>query len=339
MKFDRPRWLVPARRSIFRPRVIHRVTTRVVDGALCAAMNVLHARHRLGSDAAGDLDAYLAACERLDQETFFARPEGDPAPVSDRTDRAGARHLVWPTPFPGRYAANNWSRATWFCPDPARPAMLILHALMSVNDLGYERTARRLAGCGWSALFFHLPWHYSRTPFGFANGELAVSCDLVRTGESLRQAVVEIRLAMAWLRALGVPRFGLWATSWGGWIGALLAAVEPFSDAVFMAPILNVHHAIWESPVSKTIRARLSERGITADATERHGHLTSPARCRPLVCPDRILILSGIYDEIAPRRFAEEVADRWGGAGHRPVAQGHFGYRMTELAHDWIEER
>ena len=93
----------------------------------------------------------------------------------------------------------------------------MLHALMSASHVGYRRWAADFNARGWNACFIHLPYHYSRTPRGYFNGELAITADLVRTAEGLRQGVSELRQLMAWLRGLGCEEFGLWASSYGGW--------------------------------------------------------------------------------------------------------------------------
>ncbi len=69
----------------------------------------------------------------------------------------------------------------------------MLHALMSASDAGYRQWARRFNSLGWNAAFVHLPFHYSRRPRGHLNGELCCTADLVLTGDTVRQAVVEIR--------------------------------------------------------------------------------------------------------------------------------------------------
>jgi hypothetical protein len=58
------------------------------------------------------------------------------------------------------------------------------------------------------------------------NGELAITADVIRTAEGLRQGVSEARQLVHLLRGHGCERFALWATSYGGWIGALLLSME-----------------------------------------------------------------------------------------------------------------
>ena len=63
---------------------------------------------------------------------------------------------------------------------------------------------------------------------------------------------------MIGLRAHGCREFGVLGTSYGGWIGALLAMVESdFRFVALMAPLVNIEHAIWENPASFVMRREL----------------------------------------------------------------------------------
>ena len=141
--------------------------------------------------------------------------------------------------------------------------MLLLHSLMSSSPTGYYRWAEKFNELGWNACFVHLPYHFSRVPTGYWNGELAITPDLIRNAEGLRQGVIELRQIMETLRKHGCREFGMLATSYGGWIGALLTLVESdFRFVALMSPIVNVEHAIWQSPAARRLRRELREANI-----------------------------------------------------------------------------
>lgn len=302
--------------------LFRRPWARVTDASTCALLNLAQWRHRHRATTREDLEGYLAACTLLDRETFYAAPPLEPIEESPG-------HLVWPTPHASNIADNDRASA-WLQPCGrgwSAPTVLILHALMSVNDLGYRRLAAKFNALGWNAAFLHLPFHYSRRPRGFLNGELAVTADLVRNGEGLRQGVSELRQLMAWLRTKGCREFGIYGTSYGAWTGALLASVE--TDISFIAllqPIADVEHAIWQSPAGATIRRLLRRNGIDTAMTRRHAHLSSPLHSRPETSPDRIILAIGAYDRIAPPDRVEALAQSWNGARLITSPQGHFGY-------------
>ncbi|HEY5811027.1 MAG TPA: hypothetical protein VIT23_00035, partial [Terrimicrobiaceae bacterium] len=202
-----------------------------------------------------------------------------------------------------------------------------LHALMSASDFGYARLARRLNERGWNTAFPHLPFHYSRRPQGYLNGELAITANLIRNSETLRQGVIELRQLMTLLREGGCTEFGIIGTSFGGWNGALLSFLEEdFRFISLIQPIVNIEHAIWENPGSMLMRKLLRSRGITPGESVRHAHLSSPLHGVPLCGADRVLITAGVYDSVSPARELLALQQRWTGARLLEVKQGHFGY-------------
>jgi pimeloyl-ACP methyl ester carboxylesterase len=119
------------------------------------------------------------------------------------------------------------------------------------------------------------------------------------------------------------------ATSYGGWIGALLTLVESdFRFVALMSPIVNVEHAIWQSPAARRLRRELIQANIERALVARHFHLSSPLHGRPVCDATRILFVTGEFDSIAPPEEIEAIHQAWRGSELLRVRQGHFGYRM-----------
>ncbi|PYK08089.1 MAG: hypothetical protein DME65_14785, partial [Verrucomicrobia bacterium] len=228
-----------------------------IDAFLCASMNFLHTRHRLNGGSRDEMERYVEECERLNAQQYYASPSDTTLVEALKNGRAV---IEWRSPIKTQFAANNVACADFFPSERGldAPTVLILHALMSASRVGYRRCAAQFNEFGWTACFIHLPYHYSRVPRGYWNGELAITCDLIRNAEGLRQGVSELRQLMSALRERGSREFGVLATSYGGWIGALLAMVErDLRFVALMAPIVNIEHAIWESPAARSIRREL----------------------------------------------------------------------------------
>lgn len=326
------------------------VGAAALDLTMCAVMNGIHWRHRITNADREALESYMAQCADLSRETYFHAPSTNGVLASDED--------VWRWPSPVETApltvvrprrATNAQRAheannnacvdLYPCAEGwSAPTVILLHALMSTSDVGYRRWARRFHAKGWNACFVHLPYHYSRKPPGFANGELAITADLVRTAEGLRAGVSEVRQVMAGLRKLGTREFGLWATSYGGWIGALLLSLEnDFRWVALMTPILNIEHAIWNCPAGMALRHRLREVGIDHRLVARHAHLTSPIHGRPLCGGKRILFGAGMFDRISPQAEIARLAGEWD-SELLVVRQGHFGYTLMPAVFEWLAE-
>lgn len=303
-------------------RAIRRSWARVTDASTCALLRLAQWRHRAQASTREQLEDYLAACGPMTRRQFYDTPPLEPIAESDG-------RITWRTPHLSGLDRNDLASA-WLQPCEkgwSAPTVLILHALMSVNDIGYRRLASKFNKLGWNAAFLHLPFHYERRPRGYLNGELAITANLVRNSEGLRQAVSEARQVMSYLRAKGCREFGIYGTSYGGWTGALLASLE--TDISFIAllqPIADVEHAIWESPAGATLRRLLLRNGVDSALTRRHAHLSSPLHGKPTTPPGRIVMATGAWDRIAPPDRVEALADAWNGAKVITSAQGHFGY-------------
>lgn len=320
-------------------KLLRKHAARVSDRLMCHLMNRVQQRHVLDAGSLEAFEAYVEACRGVTPQEFFAAPELE-AEAEPEPGGTGLRVLRWETPRRSGYKENDRAHALLIEAHPGAPTVFMLHALGSTSDRGYRRWGRRFNEAGWSACFVHLPYHYSKVPAGCENGELAISPDLVRTGQGLRQGVTELRQVMGWLRRRGVREFGVWGTSYGGWIGALLLGVEAdFRFAVLQAPIVNVHHAIWESAAARHMRKQLARVGITAELVGRHEHLTFPMRVRPAGGTGGVILAAGMWDQIVRPEDVKALHRHWEGSAYLAVEQGHFGYRMAEECFRHLVER
>jgi pimeloyl-ACP methyl ester carboxylesterase len=311
---------------------VQRHTSSFTDTIVCTLLEAFQRRLPLNVCTPEQLESYLNSCGCLRRDQFFAVTTEIPAIRSQGT------LLCWPTPVPSRYPENNrvWAKVFWAGNDRQRfraPTVILLRALMSTGEFGYRRIAARFNARGWNAVLVELPYHSRRRPPGMPNGALALTADLPHNGETLRQAVIEVRELMAWFRAQGCPEFGLIGTSYGGWIGALVSFLEvDFRFITLLQPVTDIEHILWQSPAGSAVRRMLIQAGIKPGATSRHAHLTSPLHGRPLVPPDRVLIIGGAHDRITPPGVLQELVRRWGGVRYAEVNQGHFGYAAMAKA-------
>jgi len=328
-----------------KPRVVggelvQRVAAKSIDFAVCVSMNLLQSRHRLNGHSAEAMARYVAQCEKLTPSEYYAAPHDADLARAISTENGTA--VSWRSPVETEFPRNNTARAEFFAAAHSRtaPTVIMLHALMSAADIGYRRWAKRFNELGWNTCFVHLPYHYSRVPRGYWNGELAITADLVRNAEGLRQGVVEVRQLMAALREHGCREFGILGTSYGAWIGALLASVEPdLRFLALMAPIVNVEHAIWQNPGSATMRRQLRRAKIAPELVARHYHLSSPSHIEPVCDLNRVLFVSGDFDLIARPDDIAAIHRKWRGSELLRVRQGHFGYRMMRDTVARLKER
>ncbi len=328
----------------------HRAGAWLIDEASFGTINALHLRHHGGRDFAARLREYIAGWSGASLAEYYAvdGTHGDGAALARaRAALASLNSLkeipsrvVFPSPLAGTggqassandHAVYDLYPATAFGGWAKAPTLLIGHGLMSVSDAGYRREAARLNRLGWNVVFLHLPYHYARRPREgwVSSGELAITADLVRSVEGVRQAVVETRLLLEWLASRGCPFFAGWGTSYGAWVMALLGCVEErMGRLILVEPILDVQKTIWESPACAAIRWHLRRQGVLPEETARHMRLCCPLHVPPRLDPGHILMLAGSYDRIAPPETIRVLHRKWAGSHFHEFPQGHVGYRL-----------
>jgi len=307
---------------------MRRQSAKTADFVMCCMLNAFQWRLRRQMCSQKEFDDYLRQCEPLTREEFYAVPEMD-------SFEEHRNFISWKSPLSSGFPKNDRVHAKVFLSGKKwnNPTLIILHALMSASDAGYRLWAKKFNRHGWNVVFLHLPFHYSRKPKGFFNGELTIAANLLRNGETIRQAVIEVRQLLQFLRMRGCREFGLWAVSYGGWIGALVLSLEKdFRFASLMQPIASVEHAIWKGPTSRMMRRLLAAEGITPEESARHAHLSSPLHAMPACDPSRIVIFGGRFDTISPVSELEKLHSRWKGSRLVVAPQGHFGYIVMRKA-------
>ncbi len=309
-----------------------------VDQLLCGSLAILHRRHARRVSTPAVMEKYFAACEQQTRAEHFALP----ARMTDLVEES-PNILRWRSPAfsNAEFPRNQHAHVILHRVDRAAPTVILLHALMSVSDVGYHLLARRFNSLGWNAAFVHLPFHYSRRPRGHLNGELCFTADLRLTADTFRQAVVEVRQLLAWLRTEGGTTFGLLGASYGGWIAAVLATLEPeLRFVALLAPMVNVVHAVFEGPTSWAVRGHLQRVGLSRALVERHAHLSSPLHAPPGAdVAGRTLIVGGTLDRIVRLTDLAALRDAWPGSELLTMSQAHFGYGMVPQALAWLKGR
>ncbi len=300
---------------------------------MCIMMNWIQWKLRKDVTTQELLEAYLEESSMLDRTQFFEVGPMEEILFSQDT-------IEWKSPSLSKHAENHRAHALFF---PAakksspQKTLIILHALMSAGNQGYRKIAARLNEQGWNVLFPYLPFHYARTPAGYASGALTITADLVRNGETLRQSLKETRQLVRWARSNGSQQVTILGTSYGAWVAALLLSVEPVEAAILLQPIVDIGYTTFESPIALVLGQLLRRRGITAAHLARHAHLTAPLAAQPLGDPKNISVIGATYDAVSPPRYLRQLCETWRGSSYYEVKQGHFGFLAMEQALKLIE--
>jgi pimeloyl-ACP methyl ester carboxylesterase len=312
----------------------HRWQSELVDATAFAGIGFWQLLGRAGRHGPQEWDAYAESWRQKGVGEFYRAPEKIPGPLV-----SGRQQISSPIPC-DREENNTVHLRVW----PGReglksPAMILLHSLFSASDVGYVHWASVLNRLGWTAIFYDLPYHYRRRPKGTWSGELVFGGNLIRSAETIRQAVAETRMVARMAREAGAPRVGLWGMSLGGWVASLTLCHEPdLTCAWLVQPIPDVGTAIWDSPGGWVIRRQMEARGLRREQASRMLPMVCPSFGKPKVSPDKILLVGGRYDRIARPAQLQNLAKEWGGVHYREVGQGHIGYQAMPMAWRWGTE-
>ncbi|MCC7518484.1 MAG: hypothetical protein IT578_04785 [Verrucomicrobiae bacterium] len=314
--------------------------TRIVDRVSFWAIRHLlsRARHRRFDRAAFDrfVETYRgrSAAEFYGVEAAAAHA-GEFADLVRAAERPGAQLVRGPSPFPIGWPENDrvWAQFHLVRPLREAPVFLIQHGWRSVSVRGYHGLCRKLNALGVNAAVLHLPFHFSRRPRGSFNGELAISSDLARNAEALRQGVREACWMAHGLKQLGAPAVGLWGTSYGAWVAALaLARDAVFDGALLLEAPADIETLFWELPLFTEMQRALEAGGIARASLRELFDLAIPWRDPPKADPSSILILGAERDPIATPDSLRRWQSAWSGSYLEIFPCGHVSYRLHRFA-------
>ena len=268
-----------------------------------------------------------------DAGRFFPIDGHLPRPaLADEPPRGGMRirRIEFPTLHPLPFPESNLAVGRLYSASGAepRPLVVLSHGWAHRRRQGVERLyVRPFLRRGWEVLMMSHPLHFERTPQGAYSGELMVSGDAALTTEAFRQAVVDTGAAVNYLlsRRPGA-RWGLFGYSLGGYIAGLLACVR--SDPAFLVAAGcgdSVISPILDTRLGRNVREDLLHTGLLdRDRLETFWGPISPARWKPALSRDRILLVAGRYDRIMLPDSVERLWQAWGRPELRWLPRGHY---------------
>ncbi|MED1741076.1 alpha/beta hydrolase family protein [Bacillus swezeyi] len=180
---------------------------------------------------------------------------------------------------------------------------------------------------GWNMYYYSLPYHFEREPeHSLYSGELMISANIDRTVESTRQAIVDLRAFIHWIKANKTGPVILVGVSLGGWITNLMATLESQIDVVVSIFYANrLSYSIWNTIPGKFIREELEQHGVTYEDLIRYWEITDPSQAMPKVNKDNILLISAKHDQYIHIEDADCLWERWGKPKRYLYNCGHAG--------------
>ena len=138
--------------------------------------------------------------------------------------------LKWKSAVETITAENNTAYATYF-PHANKRAAVIILPHWNAKAGTYFDLAKFFNKVGLSALRLTLPYHEERMPPELERADHLVSPNIGRSLQSIRQAVLDTRAAVAWLKQQGYEKVGIVGTSIGSCVAFMAWVHEPQLDA------------------------------------------------------------------------------------------------------------
>ncbi|MEK6279800.1 MAG: hypothetical protein AABN95_05550 [Acidobacteriota bacterium] len=248
-------------------------------------------------------------------EDFYALPE-----IYDF--ELNGDQLTWTSAIATPSAVNNVARARYFPASPKRAratrTAVVVCPQWNAQPDSHVEACRIFNFIGMSALRLTLPYHQERRPPELERADHLVSTNIGRSIQSMRQAVVDTRAAVRWLKDQGYERVGILGTSVGSCIGFLAFAHEPQIDAgVFNLVSGYVADVSWRGLATRHLREGFADH-LTLDELRQFWAPISPLSFLPRVAqmqhrPMRFIVAR--YDLTFPIDLSVDVINKVRGHG------------------------
>ncbi|RBW68267.1 alpha/beta hydrolase [Bacillus taeanensis] len=186
---------------------------------------------------------------------------------------------------------------------------------------------RIMNALGWNMYYFPLPYHFQRKPEkSLYSGEYMISANIHRTIQSTRQAVVDLRTLIQWIKNNKNGPVFIIGVSLGGFITNLTATLEPQIDALVSIFYSNrLSYSIWNTEPGKFIKEDLEHHGVSYNDLVKYWKITEPSQTIPKMKKDNILLISAEYDQYVDIEDADYLWESWGRPKRYVYKCGHAG--------------
>ncbi len=191
------------------------------------------------------------------------------------------KYLTWTSAIRTPSPENNVARARYFPAKPKRGARprsaIVVLPQWNAQPNSHVEACRIFNLIGISALRLTLPYHEARRPPELERADHLVSPNIGRTIQSMRQAVLDTRAAVGWLKSNGYERVGIMGTSIGSCIAFLAFTHDPaIKVGVFNHVSGYVADVVWHGISTQHVRFGI-ENHLTLEELREFWKPISPA--------------------------------------------------------------
>lgn len=202
--------------------------------------------------------------------------------------------------------------------DGPRPTIVAVHGFTAdwylINEWFFALPWFYRMGC--DIVLFTLPFHGPRqTRFSPFSGHGYFAGGPSRMNEAVAQSVFDFRILMDWLQGeQGAPQTGVTGVSLGGFTAAIVAAAEDrLAFSIPNVPVISFADLVLEwQPIGALVNTALfTVRKSLVDVRYMLA-ASCPLTYKPALPPERLMIVGGIGDRLAPPKHSRVLWDHWG---------------------------
>ena len=276
--------------------------------------------------------------ERREVQVFSTREVPDPR-LEEKVRGTHADFLRFTSPVVTPYPENNLVNARWFPVRGRRAVVLLPH--WNSDAISYTSLCRVLNWMGIAVLRLSMPYHDIRRPAEIDRADYAVSANIGRTLDSVRQGVIDVRCCLDWLEAQGYNRLGIVGTSLGSCYAFIATAHDPrIQVAAFNHASTYFADVVWHGQSTRHIREGL-ETAIDLENLRQVWRAVSPMVYFDKFSrwPRRSLIIYAKYDMTFLPEFSEQVVEEFEKhkLDHKVVVLPCGHYTMGETPYKYMD--
>jgi len=195
--------------------------------------------------------------ETREVQVFSTREVPDPR-LEAKVKGTFGEFLRFTSPVRTPYPENNLVNARWFPARGRRAVVLLPH--WNSDAIAYNSLCRVMNMLGIAVLRLTMPYHDIRMPAEIRRADYAVSANIGRTLDAVRQGVVDIRSCLDWLEEQGYSRLGIVGTSLGSCYAFIATAHDPrIRVAAFNHASTYVADVVWHGQSTRHIRQGIEQ--------------------------------------------------------------------------------
>lgn len=179
-----------------------------------------------------------------------------------------------------------------------------------------------------------MPYHFERSRPGSVHADYMLSPNLGRTIQSVRQAVLDGRKLIRWLKREGYREISVLGMSLGSWVAAIVAAHDlAVSKASLFLTAGSLADMVWTGRATRSIRDSLEPKIELTDLRRAWGPLNLDNYAPNLARPDLDLhVVLAKRDKVVLPELSGRFMQRLKDAGARPYILelncGHYSLAM-----------